>query len=181
MVLELVFALGWAAFWIYWFVAAFSMKRGRIAWGQQLRIRVLVFGVAVVAVRLGAFRDHAFDTDPWRASVGIALFGLGLGLAVWARRHLGRNWGTPMSQKKDPELVTTGPYRVVRHPIYTGMLAAGVGTATALGWWLLVAVALAATYFIYSATVEERWLVEQFPTAYVAYRRETKMLVPFIF
>ena len=116
LVLELVFALGWAA-WIYWFVAAFSMKRGRIAWGQQLRIRVLVFGVAVVAVRLGAFRDHAFDTDPWRASVGIALFALGLGLAVWARRHLGRNWGTPMSQKKDPELVTTGPYRVVRHPI----------------------------------------------------------------
>ena len=55
-----------------------------------------------------------------------------VGLAIWARVHIGRNSGTPMTEKDDPELVTSGPYRVVRHPIYSGILVAGVGTAVAL-------------------------------------------------
>ncbi|MBV9411492.1 MAG: isoprenylcysteine carboxylmethyltransferase family protein, partial [Acidimicrobiia bacterium] len=85
------------------------------------------------------------------------------------------------SQKSDPDLVTTGPYRLVRNPIYTGILLAAVGTATALNWWFLVVVGLAAAYFIYSATVEEKWLTERFPDTDPAYRRATKMLVPHIF
>jgi protein-S-isoprenylcysteine O-methyltransferase Ste14 len=109
------------------------------------------------------------------------LFALGLGFAIWARLHIGRNWGTPMSQKDDPELVTRGPYRPVRHPIYSGILLAGLGTAVALSWLWLVAIALAGVYFVYSATVEERYLTEQFPDAYPMYRRSTKMLVPLIF
>ena len=74
-----------------------------------------------------------------------------------------------------------GPYRLVRHPIYSGVLVAGVGTAVALSWPWLIAVVLAGVYFVYSATVEERYLIEQFPDTYPAYRRSTKMLVPFIF
>ena len=121
------------------------------------------------------------NSDPWRAGLGLFLFALGLGLAIWARVHIGRNWGTPMSQKDEPELVTSGPYRLVRHPIYTGILVAGVGTAVALSWLWLIAVVLAGVYFAYSATVEERYLTEQFPDAYPTYRRTTKMLLPFIF
>ena len=60
------------------------------------------------------------------------LFAVGLGFAIWARRALGHNWGTPMSQKYEPELVTSGPYWMVRHPIYSGILVAGLGTAVAL-------------------------------------------------
>ena len=115
------------------------------------------------------------------AGLGLVLFALGLGFAIWARVHIGRNWGTPMSQKDEPELVTSGPYRLVRHPIYSGILLAGVGTAVALSWLWLIAVALAGVYFVYSATVEERYLTEQFPDTYPAYRRSTKMLVPFLF
>ena len=69
---------------------------------------------------------------------------------------------------------------LVRHPIYSGFLVAGVGTAVALSWVWLIAVALAGVYFAYSATVEERYLTEQFPGTYPQYRRSTKMLVPFI-
>jgi protein-S-isoprenylcysteine O-methyltransferase Ste14 len=86
-----------------------------------------------------------------------------------------------MTQKDEPELVTSGPYHLVRHPIYSGILVAGVGTAVALSWLWLTAVALAGVYFLYSATVEERFLTEQFPDSYPAYRRSTKMLVPFVF
>lgn len=178
---ELVFAVGWAAFWIYWVVAAFSMKRGRIPWSRELRIRALIFVVVVLLVRVGAFRDHGLNTDPWRAGLGLVLFAFGLGFAIWARVHIGRNWGTPMTQKVDPELVTSGPYHLVRHPIYSGILVATIGTAVALSWLWLVAAVVAGIYFIYSATVEERYLTEQFPDAYPAYKGSTKMLVPFIF
>ncbi len=178
---ELVFAVGWAIFWLYWLVAAFSMKKGRVPWSRELRIRVVIGAIVLVLIRLGAFRGHRLNRDPWLARVGLALFGVGLGFAIWARLHIGRNWGTPMTQKDEPELVTSGPYRLVRHPIYSGILAAGIGTAIALSWLWLVAVALAGVYFIYSAVVEERYLTGRFPDDYPAYKRSTRMLVPFVF
>jgi protein-S-isoprenylcysteine O-methyltransferase Ste14 len=180
-VVKLVFEIAWAAFWLYWLVAAFSMKSGRVPWSRNLRIRGLIVVVVIVLFRVGAFRGHGHNTDPWRDGIGLVLFALGLTFAIWARVHIGRNWGTPMTQKDEPELVSSGPYRLVRHPIYSGILVAGIGTAVALSWLWLTAVALAGVYFIYSATVEERYLTEQFPDAYPAYKRSTKMLVPFIF
>lgn len=178
---ELVFAIGWAAFWIYWLVAAFTMKRGHVAWSRQLRIRAVIFVGVILLARLGAFRNGGLNSNPWRAGLGLFLFALGLGFAIWARVHIGRNWGTPMSQKDNPELVTSGPYRLVRHPIYSGILIGVVGTAVALSWLWMLAVVLAGVYFGYSATVEERYMSAQFPDTYPAYRRSTKMLVPFIF
>jgi protein-S-isoprenylcysteine O-methyltransferase Ste14 len=178
---EILFALGWAAFWIYWLAAAFSMKRGRVPWSRELGIRAVIAIIVILLIRSGAFRGNSLNTDEWRAGLGVVLFTLGLGFAIWARVHLGRNWGTPMTQKDDPELVTGGPYHLVRHPIYSGILIAGVGTAVALSWQWLIAVVLAGAYFVYSATVEERFLSEQFPDTYPAYRRSTKMLVPFVF
>jgi protein-S-isoprenylcysteine O-methyltransferase Ste14 len=177
---ELVFGIGWAAFWLYWLVAAFSMKRGHVPWSRELRIRAVIAVVVILLIRLGAFRGHGLNTDPWRAGTGLVLFGLGLGLAIWARLHIGRNWGTPMTEKDEPELVTSGPYRLVRHPIYSGILIAAAGTAVALSWPWLIAVALAGVYFLYSATVEERYLTQRFPDDYPVYKRSTKMLVPFI-
>jgi protein-S-isoprenylcysteine O-methyltransferase Ste14 len=179
---EFVFAIGWAAFWIYWLIAAFSTKRGHISWSRELRIRAVIILLVLILLRMGAFRGGSrTHTNPWSVGLGLALFALGLGVAIWARLHIGRNWGTPMSKKDEPELVTSGPYRLVRHPIYFGILVAGVGTAVALGWLWLFAVGLAGVYFVYSAAVEERYLTEQFPDAYPEYRRSSKMLVPFIF
>jgi len=177
---ELVFAVGWAAFWLYWLVAAFSVKRGRRPWSRELRIRAIIAVVVILLIRLGAFRGHSLNTDPWRAGIGLVLFALGLGFAISARLHIGRNWGTPITQKDEPELVTSGPYRLVRHPIYSGILTAGVGTAVALSWLWLTAVALAGVYFLYSAMVEERYMTDQFPDSYPVYKHSTKMLVPFI-
>jgi protein-S-isoprenylcysteine O-methyltransferase Ste14 len=178
---ELIFSIGWAAFWLYWLVAAFTMKRGRPAWSSELRIRVPLVIVIIILLRTGAFRIHSVDSNPLRAGLGLGLFVAGLSFAIWARLHIGRNWGTPMSQKAEPELVTSGPYRLVRHPIYSGILVAGIGTAVALTWSLLIVVGLAGVYFIYSATVEERYLAREFPDTYPPYRRSTKMLVPFLF
>jgi protein-S-isoprenylcysteine O-methyltransferase Ste14 len=178
---EVVFGVVWAAFGIYWLTAAFFMKRGRFSWRSELRIRAVIFVLAILLSRLGAFTGYSVNSEPWRIGFGLLLFVLGLGFAVWARLHIGRNWGTPMSQQETPELVTSGPYRLVRHPIYTGILVAGAGTALALSWQWLIVVALAGVYFVYSALVEERYLAGQFPDTYPTYRGSTKMLVPFIF
>ena len=133
-VVDLVFAIGWAAFWIAWLAAAFTTKKGRQSYSRHLRIRALLLIVVLVLSRAGAFRHHVSQSDPLLAAIGIVLFVAGLGFAIWARLHIGRNWGTPMSQKENPELVTSGPYRLVRHPIYSGILAAGIGTAVAVSW-----------------------------------------------
>jgi protein-S-isoprenylcysteine O-methyltransferase Ste14 len=179
-VVALVFIVGWAAFWLLWLVAAFSMKRERLPWSRELRIRAVLVIIAIILYHLGAFRHYHLNSELWRGVLGLCLFAAGLAFAIWARFNIGRNWGTPMSQKDDPELVTSGPYRLVRHPIYSGMLLAGVGTAVALSWMWLIVFGLTGAYFIYSATVEERYLTAQFPDAYPTYKHSTKMLVPFI-
>lgn len=73
----------------------FSMKRGRVPWSRELGIRAVIVVVVILLLRLGAFRGHGLNMDPWRAGLGLALFFAGLGFPIWARVHLGRNWGTP--------------------------------------------------------------------------------------
>src|SRR6185312_8194183 len=98
-------------------------------------------------------------------------------MAVWARFHLGRNWGMPMSVQENAELVTSGPYAYVRNPIYSGILLAMLGSAIVTGPWWLVILVIAGTHFVYSAKQEEALLVEQFPGTFQAYRARTKMLI----
>jgi protein-S-isoprenylcysteine O-methyltransferase Ste14 len=77
--------------------------------------------------------------------------------------------------------VTTGPYSTVRHPIYSGIILAMIGTTVAVSLYWLVAVVLLGAYFIYSAVIEERYMAGRFPDAYPKYKQSTKMLIPFIF
>jgi protein-S-isoprenylcysteine O-methyltransferase Ste14 len=156
------------------------MKRGRVPWSRELGIRAVIAVVVIVLLRLGAFRGYGLNTDPWRAGLGLALFFAGLGFAVWARVHLGRDWALRWRRRTSRSWWPAGPYHLVRHPICSGILAAGVGTAVALSWLWLTAVALAGVWFVYSATVEEHYLTGQFPDTYPACKRSTKMLVPFI-
>jgi protein-S-isoprenylcysteine O-methyltransferase Ste14 len=92
---EVVFAVVWAAFWLYWLVAAFSMKRGRVPWSRELGIRAVLVVLVVLLVRLGAFRHHASNTGLWLAGVGLVLFAAGLGFAIWARMHMGVTGALP--------------------------------------------------------------------------------------
>ena len=144
-------------------------------------VRVAAVLIILLLLRLRVLKGHTVTHDPWLQGVGLAIFLLGLALAVWARVYLGRNWGMPMSEKVDPELVTTGPYRTIRHPIYSGIILAMVGTTVAVSVYWLIAVVLLGAYFIYSAVMEERYMAGLFPDAYPRYKQSTKMLIPFIF
>jgi protein-S-isoprenylcysteine O-methyltransferase Ste14 len=176
--LRIAIAITWGAFWIYWLLSALGAKQStgglrRLPFNGVTALSVFIL---VRVFRGGSLAVHS----PVLAAIGAVVFASGLALAVWARIHLGRNWGMPMTQRVEPELVTSGPYRFVRHPIYSGLLLGIVGTALAtdlLG--LIVAVVLTA-YFYYSASVEEKNLIATFPAAYPAYRTATKMLIPFV-
>jgi protein-S-isoprenylcysteine O-methyltransferase Ste14 len=176
---SVIFAV-WVAFWIYWLVASVGVKAGQTRWTRFAGIRLGIFLIVLLLLHVKAFKTHAATNDPWLEGIGLAVFLLGLALAVWARVYLGRNWGMPMTQKVDPELVTTGPYRKVRHPIYSGIILAMIGTMIAVSLYWLVAVVVLGGYFIYSATAEERYMAERFPDSYPEYKRSTKMLIPFI-
>lgn len=172
-----VVGIAWIAFWIYWLVAAIAAKRGT---GGVPRSPVGPVIVLVVLIPLlldaGNLEIHTVAL----ATVGALIVLAGLGFAVWARVHLGRNWGMPMTLKDEPELITSGPYRLVRHPIYTGILTAVVGTGLASNLSALVVAVVLTAYFWRAATVEERNLDTVFPQAYPAYRARTKMLIPFV-
>jgi len=180
----IVLSIGWVIFWIGWLLAAVTTKasRGSLARFAAVRIGVMILVIFFFLFRLN--RDagvHPAFSGPVLAGVGLGVWAAGLAIAVWARLYIGRNWGMPMTRRVEPELVTTGPYRLVRHPIYAGILLALVGTALAISPLGLIAVAVLAAFFTFSATREERFLAEEFPSAYPPYKARTKMLIPFVF
>jgi protein-S-isoprenylcysteine O-methyltransferase Ste14 len=176
---DLVIGVGWVAFWIYWLAMSAGAKSGQARWRQFAGFRIGIFIVVLVLLRLHVLKGQAVHS-PSLLGIGLALWALGLGLAIWARVYLGRNWGMPMSRKDEPELVTSGPYSRIRHPIYTGIILGVVGTTIAVSLYWLIAVAVVGGYFIYSAVVEERNMSQMFPDSYPAYKRHTKMLIPFV-
>ncbi len=176
--LQTAIAIAWVLFWVYWLASAFGAKKGKSS-----RRRVPLNGLSALSVLLlfRVFRGGSLAVhSPILGAIGAVVFACGIALAIWARVHLGRNWGMPMTQKTEPELVTSGPYRLVRHPIYSGLLLGVLGTALATDLIGLIIVAVLGAYFYYSASVEEKNLTAAFPTAYPAYRTSTKMLIPFV-
>lgn len=119
---------------------------------------------------------------PFWAGAGGVLTLIGLLFSIWARTHLGRNWSAVVTIKDGHELTTNGPYRVVRHPIYTGLLLAFVGQAIARGeWQQVLAVAVAVGTFWRKLLIEERWMREQFGAEYEVYGQRVAALIPFVF
>jgi protein-S-isoprenylcysteine O-methyltransferase Ste14 len=176
--LKLVIGCAWLIFWIYWLASASTSKES-VKGGWRTRLTgVTAIGVFLIAAVL---RGGSLAVHSWiLAGIGAAVFACGIGLAVWARLHLGRNWGMPMTQRAEPELVTSGPYRFIRHPIYTGLLTAMLGTALVNNLLGLIVVAVLTGYFYYCGTVEEQNLAVTFPKAYPEYKSKTKMLIPFL-
>jgi protein-S-isoprenylcysteine O-methyltransferase Ste14 len=170
--------IAWIVFWVYWLASAFGVKEGRAS-TRRIPLNGLTAVSVIVLVRV--FRGGSLAVhSPVLGAIGAVAFASGIALAIWARVRLGSNWGMPMTQKVEPELVTSGPYRFVRHPIYSGLLLALLGTALVTNLIGLIIVVILGAYFYYSASVEEKNLTAIFPAAYPAYRTTTKMLIPFV-
>ena len=187
-ILHSIIPVLWLVFAVYWGISALGAKRslGVTPWWRQSLLRggVVVLAIAVIQFT-GAGRwlraAHAYQAHSFLlGATGTAVVVFGIGLAVYARIYLGRNWGMPMSRKANPELVTGGPYAFVRHPIYSGIFLAMLGSAIGESALWLVLLVVFLPYFIYSARREEELIREQFPAQYPEYMRRTKMIVPFV-
>ncbi|HEU4642541.1 MAG TPA: isoprenylcysteine carboxylmethyltransferase family protein [Gemmatimonadaceae bacterium] len=184
---ETIIAALWAAWLVYWWIAARNVKetRWRESLPSQLLHRVPFLLTAILMATPGrlppVLRQRFLPPSAVLAMLGVALTAAGLGFATWARRHLGRNWSAAVTVKNEHTLITTGPYRWVRHPIYSGLLLALVGSAVAIGEWRAVlAVALALAGIVRKVVLEDSRLRETFPQ-FDQYRRDTAALVPFVF
>lgn len=180
----------WVVFILYWGVSAIGVKRdiNRSLWWRFAWLRF-----AVIAVILSVlWKNPKFEaviqrfwilpaTSPYvpLAVVGAVLGVLGTAYAIWARVHLGRNWSPIPNVKEEHELVTSGPYRLVRHPIYTGMIVAALGTAFVIPVWFAIFAAITAM-FIWRVRVEEDLMTKQFPNHYPEYKKHTWALIPYV-
>ena len=166
--------LSWVALWAAWSRGTKAAAR-RESRGSQLSYNLpLLAGAVLFATRRRGRRSSAA-----RRGIGAAGVAVGLGFAVAARAQIGRNWSGTVTVKQGHELVQTGPYRLVRHPIYTGLLLAFLGTAVARGDGRgLAGLLLAAASFLRKIGVEERFMAERFPREYPGYRARTPALVP---
>ena len=176
--------LGWLA---YWLVAARNVKvasrREALATFLLNRIFVIIGALLLIVPRqpLHWLNERFVPSTLAMYWLGFLIVAGGLTFAVWARVHLGRNWSTTVTLKQDHELIRTGPYGVVRHPIYTGLLLALLGTAVAIGEWRgLMAFVSFTLGLLIKIKAEERFMNETFGERYARYRCVVPALIPFI-
>jgi protein-S-isoprenylcysteine O-methyltransferase Ste14 len=180
-----IFAVIWIAWFVSWLAAAFWASRtAKRAWSWDAAIyRVAILAGAVLATPWAARTLQMiplWHVGLYGAYALAALTLAGLLFTWWARIHLGRLWSGTITRKQDHRVIDTGPYALVRHPIYTGLIVALFATAIAQATpSVLAGAALLAIGFTLKARAEERFLMAELGAdAYGDYRRRVPMLIP---
>ncbi|MGH8136778.1 MAG: methyltransferase family protein [Steroidobacteraceae bacterium] len=179
----------WICWVAYWWIASQRTKTTERAESLASRLShvvPLMIGAILIGTQNAAswtwLSIRILPRGPAEYWIGVALLLLGLSLTVWARRHLATNWSAAVTLKQEHELVTSGPYRWVRHPIYTGLLVALLGCAIARGEMrALLALAFVVGAFVRKLRLEERWMREMFKDEYARYSAEVPALIPLLY
>ena len=183
-----IYAL-WGAWMVSWIAAMFWSNRTekRDGLGAELFFRLLVSVGWILLFALSVSRHYYAEVQLWYLTeasnwILVALVAIGFLFTWWARIHLGRLWSDWVTKKAGHHVVDTGPYRLVRHPIYLGLILAVLATAIEKGnSFALLGAAIIIVAFYRKARQEERFLrTELGEEAYEAYARKTAMLVPFM-
>jgi protein-S-isoprenylcysteine O-methyltransferase Ste14 len=175
----------WAAMGVYWLVSALGARKTEVNEARPFRIfRLLLLCLMFTLLltnllRMGWLAWRFIPDADWTRSVGIAVTAAGLALCVWARRNLGEYWSDKVSLKVDHQLIRSGPYSFLRHPIYSGVLLGIAGTALAIGEWrgVIVLVVMTANYWI-KAGREDTILAGKFGAAFEEHRKRAGSLLP---
>jgi len=175
----------WILFGLYWLVSALKRKKTkqRETWGQRLVYVLPLVGASWLLMRqeahYGWLSERFVPPGTVTEWAGVFLTAAGVAVALWARWHLGTNWSGTVTLKEGHELIRTGPYRTMRHPIYTGILLALLGSAVVAGEVRgLVAVAIAWLSFYSKARREEAFLAQEFGERFDHHSQETGMFLP---
>ena len=176
----------WIVFCVYWGVSALSVKRTQqmeaAAWRFATAAMLVVAAFLIFSRRassLGILGRRYVPESDWIRAAAIVLVAAGIALAIWARRHIGEFWSARVTLKVDHQLIQSGPYARVRHPIYSGILLAMIGTALFVGEWRAVigGVLIFLAHWT-KARREEELLASQFGQPYAEYRKRTGSLIP---
>jgi protein-S-isoprenylcysteine O-methyltransferase len=174
-----------AAVWLFGLFTAKPISRR-----QSVGSRLIEMGLSLLAYclvftpyfRSGWGAWSFLPNSDFTGAIGLLLVFLGVAFAIWARLQLGGNWSSAVTVKQGHTLIRRGPYTIVRHPIYTGLLLAFFGVALILGELRgLVGVGVLFLCFWIKSTTEERFMVEQFGADYRQYQRQAKAFIPYVF
>lgn len=175
----------WAVFAVVWMVLSFGRKpaqRRESLFGRLFHTAYMAAAFILLYSRnpgLDALRRRFVPDAAWVGAAGLALTVVGIAFAIWARFHIGKQWSPVVEIREDHKLIETGPYARIRHPIYTGILLAMLGTGLILGELrALVAVLLATLGFWIKGRKEESFLHQEFGPAYRDYERRTGFYLP---
>ena len=175
----------WILFGLYWLVSAIKRKKTKLRetllerFGYVLPLWVAFFLLARPEAHYGWLGVRFVPSGATSEWIGVLLTAAGVAMAFWARYHLGANWSGNVTLKEGHELIRTGPYRTIRHPIYTGILVALLGTAISAGEVrALLAVAIAWLSFYIKARREESFLTQEFGPGFAEHRQHTGMFLP---
>jgi protein-S-isoprenylcysteine O-methyltransferase Ste14 len=174
----------WIVFLLFWIISSFQVKNNKQG-EPNSAVRLLLFVFVSIFFCPQNLQEligiHMLSSNPIVQGIGVLMCVAGVAFAIWARIYLSTNCSMPMSQKENPTLITSGPYRFVPHPIYTGICLAMLGSAVTGGMaWFLWFIGFS-IWFIYSAKREEKFMQHKFPGQYVEYMKHTKMIVPYVF
>jgi protein-S-isoprenylcysteine O-methyltransferase Ste14 len=175
----------WIVFGVYWIIAAARTNRAkkREPAGEWL-LRFTLMGSAFILLyksdaNWGWLNERFIPHLAWARGLGAALACAGIAFAIWARNHIGRYWSGSVSLRADHQLIRTGPYSRIRHPIYTGILVALLGTVLVIGRYrALLAFAIILVGFIWKSRREERLLADEFGPAFEEHKRLTGFFLP---
>ena len=175
----------WIAFGALWLVWAIRTKPAQVREGVSSRLSYMVLTIAAFYamfsgdVAEGWLRTPLIPANAWTQILGVAITAAGLAFAVWARAYLGGNWSSTVTVKVGHQLVRSGPYRWVRHPIYSGLILAMLGTALERRQVRgLMAVVLVYAGFKIKSKIEERAMAATFGPEYDDYTRSTGAIIP---
>ncbi len=177
----------WIVLIAYWTISALRAKKVAAQESLPLRIFAYWLPLAIAVYLLGPgewfghtlIRENFVEHTNTVGVIGLAFGVAGVFIAIWSRYLLGRNWSLSVQKKQDHELISTGPYKFVRHPFYSGLLLLFTGNAIIVGdYRAIIAVAIVFFSFWYKLRKEERWLTEAFGAAYVEYSKGTRALIP---
>jgi protein-S-isoprenylcysteine O-methyltransferase Ste14 len=180
--------LCFALFIVYWLATSFTTKRtaGGTSWWQRWRLFAFVIVLSLLFIYRNVLASHEGPLF-WQHTILVGIVAdiitfLGLIILFWARAALGGNWSSSVVIKERHELIERGPYAIVRHPIYSGMLVMILGVAINYGHaaWFAVFIFCLFGFYI-KASQEEILLARHFPIEYPEYRRRVRALIPFVF
>jgi protein-S-isoprenylcysteine O-methyltransferase Ste14 len=175
----------WIVFVIYWIVGALKTRATRERESAASRIAILlieVTGYGLIfspSAGIGFLGTRFIPRTMVSAIVGVVLTWSGIGLAIWARYHLAEYWSARITIKEDHQLIRTGPYAHLRHPIYSGLVLATIGSTVVIDEWRCVfGVCLVLTGYCLKARKEETMLSQQFGDAFREHQKHTGFLIP---